>query len=61
MVKTKKEQKLSKYSTIIASKENIKRLADARNLWKEQEKNYSQIGLMPFIMYLLDSYEQQRK
>ena len=53
--------KKSKYTTIIASKEAVKRLSEARDKWKEEQNNVSQVGIIPFVLFLLDSYENQRK
>lgn len=56
-----KDKTPNRYTTIIALKENVKRLSDARDAWKAETKNFSQVGLVPFILHLLDSYEQNRK
>jgi hypothetical protein len=57
----KKEKKESKYTTIVISKEILTRLSQARDLWKEENRNFSQVGLGPFIMTLIDSYENRGK
>jgi hypothetical protein len=56
MVKEPKAKKESKYTTIIASKAAVKQISDARNKWKEEHKNFNQVGLVSFILYLLDFY-----
>ena len=50
-----------KYTTIILSKEAVKKLSTARDKWKEENKNFSQIGLGPFALQLLDFYETHKK
>ena len=57
MVKKIKEQNNSKYSTIIATKDSIHRISLARDAWKVEQRNFSQVGIMPFMLYLLDFYE----
>jgi len=61
MSKGSKEPKNDKYSTIIASKEDIIRISKARDAWKLEQKNFSEIGITKFMIFLLEFYENQKK
>ena len=50
-----------KYTTIIISKEAARKLSEARDKWKEDNKSFSQIGLGPFALQLLDFYETHKE
>jgi hypothetical protein len=52
---------MNKYSTIIITKETIKKLTEARNKYKKDNKIFSNLGLGAFILYLLDNYNKNEK
>jgi len=43
------------YTTIIISKILVKRLTEARDKYKKDNKIFSNLGLGPFILHLLDN------
>lgn len=58
--KREKQPRNPNYTSIIASKTAVKRLSDARDKWKDENKNFSQVGLIPFAIFLLEEYEKNK-
>ncbi len=50
--------KKSNYTTIIAHRAALERLCLARDTWKVENRDFKKLGLMPFVLHLLDFYEQ---
>jgi len=53
-------KKKGRYTTIITLRTSMERLCLARDTWKVQNRDFKKLGLMPFILYLLDFYEENK-